>query len=209
MTRFLLGFFSFGWLRAFDFLPPLLLRLFLAPMLWVSGSQKLGLFSSADTDFLNPLTWVDMDAHAATAEAISAAPFPIPFPELAAWIVPGIEIAGAILLLLGFAVRWISIPLLILVGGSLVLSVLGQDVGALLENVLASHGYINPEIASVMQTLVYFIMFLTLFFMGAGRYFSIDWLLYNKLRRRIKRISDTKTTLKNDPFSVNATNPAG
>ena len=45
MTKFLLGFFSFGWLRGLDFLPPLLLRLFLAPLLYVSGSQKLGIFT--------------------------------------------------------------------------------------------------------------------------------------------------------------------
>ncbi|WP_181389547.1 DoxX family protein [Leucothrix pacifica] len=207
MTKFLLGFFSFGWLRGFDFLPPLLLRLFLAPMLWVSGVKKIGLFSGADTDFLNPLTWVDMNAYAATVEAVKAYPIPVPFPELVAWIIPGIEIVGAIFLLIGFAVRWISIPLLILVAGTLVFALFGQDVTSLAEGVLASHGYSNPATSGITQTLIYFIMFLTLFFMGAGRYFSIDWLMYNKLRRRIKRLSDAKATLKNDPFAVNATNP--
>lgn len=77
MTRFLLGFFSFGWLRGLDFLPPLLLRLFLAPLLWVSGSNKLGLFSAADSDWLNPLTWVDMaysDAHPELRKKSGGAP---------------------------------------------------------------------------------------------------------------------------------------
>ena len=207
MTKFLLGFFSFGWLRALDFLPPLLLRLFLAPMLWVSGVQKVGLFSAADTEFLNPLTWVDMNAYAATVEAVKAYPIPVPFPELMAWIIPGVEIVGAIFLLIGFAVRWISIPLLLLVAGTLLLAVFGQDAATLTEGVLATHGYNNPETSNIIQTLVYFIMFLTLFFMGAGRYFSIDWLMYHKLQRRIKRTSDAKATLRNDPFAVNATNP--
>lgn len=207
MTKFLLGFFSFGWLRALDFLPPLLLRLLLAPMLWVSGSKKIGLFASSDTDLMNPLTWVDMDVYATTVDAVKSLPIPVPFPELAAWIIPGVEIAGAILLLLGFAVRWISIPLLLLVGGSLVLAVFGQDITVLVEGILMSHGYNNPETNGITQMIIYFIMFLTLFFMGAGRYFSIDWLLYNKLRRRIMRTTEAKVTLKNDPFSVNATNP--
>ena len=207
MTKFLLGFFSFGWLRGLDFLPPLLLRLFLAPMLWVSGVKKIGLFSGPDVDFLNPLTWVDMNAYAATVETFKASPIPIPLPELMAWIVPGIEIIGAVFLLLGFAVRWISIPLLLLVAGTLVLAMFGQNLATVVEGVLVSHGYNNPVTSSITQSLTHFIMFLTLFFMGAGRYFSIDWMMHRKLQRRIKRVSDAKATLVNDPFSVNATNP--
>ncbi|WP_022952993.1 DoxX family protein [Leucothrix mucor] len=205
MTRFLLGFFSFGWLRGLDFLPPLLLRLFLAPLLWVSGSNKLGLFSAADSDWLNPLTWVDMNAYASTVEALKASALPIPFPELMAWVIPGIEIVGAILLLIGFAVRWISLPILVLVVGTLVMMLSGKDIAQVAESFVATHGYIDPETNSLSQILTYLIMFLTLFFMGAGRYFSIDWMLYHKLQLRLARIKASKATLVNDPFAVNAT----
>lgn len=205
MTRFLLGFFSFGWLRGLDFLPPLLLRLFLAPLLWVSGSNKLGLFSAADSDWLNPLTWVDMNAYASTVEALKASALPIPFPELMAWVIPGIEIVGAILLLIGFAVRWISLPILVLVVGTLVMMLSGKDIAQVAESFVATHGYVDPETNSLSQILIYLIMFLTLFFMGAGRYFSIDWMLYHKLQLRLARIKANKATLVNDPFAVNAT----
>jgi len=205
MTKFLLGFFSFGWLRALDFLPPLLLRLFLAPLLWVSGVQKVGLFKAPDADFLNPITWVDMNAYNATVSAFQESAITIPLPELMAWIVPSIEIAGALFLLIGFAVRWVSIPLLLLVGGSLFASLLGSDLTATLEGFVANHGFSNPGFASLTMMLTYLIMLLTLFFMGAGRYFSIDWLLFRKLQRRVKKAAGAKTIVANDPFAVNAT----
>ncbi|RVU84878.1 DoxX family protein [Leucothrix sargassi] len=205
MTKFLLGFFSFGWLRGLDFLPPLLLRLFLAPLLWVSGVQKIGLFKSPDADFLNPMTWVDMDAYAATVTALKESAFAVPFPELMAWIVPSVEIVGAVCLLIGFAVRWVSIPLLTLVSCSLLMVVFGAGVTSALEGFTANHGFSNPDFAEMTQLLTYFIMLLTLFFMGAGRFFSIDWLLYRKLQRRITRKDSQRAVVANDPFAVNAT----
>ncbi len=205
MTKFLLGFFSFGWLRGLDFLPPLLLRLFLAPLLWVSGVQKIGLFKAADVDFLNPITWVDMTAYNATVSAFQSSSIPVPLPELMAWIVPGVEIVGAVFLLVGFAVRWVSIPLLILVACSLVANLVGTELMATLEGFVANHGYSNPEFAALTQMLTYFIMFLTLFFMGAGRFFSIDWLLHRKLQRRIVRSKGQSAVVANDPFAVNTT----
>ena len=207
MTKFLLGFFSFGWLKKLDFLPPLLLRLFLAPMLWVSGATKLGLFSSESTDFLNPITWVDMSAYQATVESLKAAPIPVPLPELMAWIIPGLEVIGAVLLIIGFAVRWISIPLLILVVGTLMMAFVGKDVPELIQSFFSNHGYTDPNTNVLTQIFTFLIMFLTLFFMGAGRYFSIDWILHRKLQRRINRRGEHKETLRNDPFAVNATNP--
>jgi len=205
MTRFLLGFFSFGWLRGLDFLPPLLLRLLLAPMLWVSGSRKLGLFSSSDFTILNPLTWVDMSAYQSTVETFKASP--LPFPELMAWIIPGVEIAGAVLLILGLAVRWISIPLLLLVGWTLVTTYLNAGTTPSFEQLLLTHGYQNPDTHPFLNILIYFIMFLTLFFMGAGRYFSLDWWMYSKLRGRINRKQEAQFAINGDPFAVNKTNP--
>jgi len=37
----------------------------------------------------------------------------LPFPELLAWLATLTEVIGAVLLLIGFATRWISIPLMI------------------------------------------------------------------------------------------------
>ena len=207
MTKFLLGFFSFGWLRKLDFLPPLLLRLFLAPMLWVSGATKLGLFSNEGIDFLNPITWVDMSAYQATVGSFKAAPIPVPFPELMAWVIPGLEVIGAVLLIIGFAVRWVSMPLLLLVIGTLMMTVVGKDAPELMQSFFNNHGYADSTTNVVTQIFTYLIMFLTLFFMGAGRYFSIDWILHRKLQRRINRRGEQKATLRNDPFAVNATNP--
>lgn len=207
MTKFLLGFFSFGWLQKLDFLPPLLLRIFLGPMLWVSGAKKLGLFSAEGTDFLNPITWVDMSAYQATVESLKAAPIPIPLPELMAWIIPGLEIIGGALLIIGFAVRWISIPLLLLVVGTLMMAFVGKDVPELIQSFFINYGYSEKETSGITQIIIYLIMFLTLFFMGAGRYFSIDWILHRKLQGRVNRIGNRKATLSNDPFAVNATNP--
>lgn len=207
MTQFLLGFFSFGWLRKLDFLPPLLLRLFLAPMLWVSGSEKLGLFKAENVDFLNLMTWVDMSAYQATVESLKEAAIPVPLPELMAWVIPGLEAIGAFLLIIGFAVRWISIPLLLLVTGTIMMAFVGKDILELLSSFFSTHGYADHNTGGVTQIITYFIMFLTLFFMGAGRYFSIDWILHRKLERRVNRRSEHKATLQNDPFAVNATNP--
>jgi len=205
MTRFLLGFFSFGWLRGLDFLPPLLLRLLLAPILWVSGGEKIGLFSGTEIVLNNPQSWVDMNAYMSTVDALKSSQVSLPFPELLGWLIPGVEIIGAILLLLGLAVRWISIPLLLLAVATLVSVSVGSDTGSVVENFLTTHGYSDPATQPLAQALTYFIMFLTLFFMGAGRYFSLDWLLYRKLQRRVQRLREANVVLKNDPFAVNAT----
>jgi uncharacterized membrane protein YphA (DoxX/SURF4 family) len=79
-----------------DFLGPLALRLYLAPIMWMAGTQKLNSFSDTVTWFGDP-DWG----------------LGLPFPALMAALVTGTEVIGAVFLLLGFAVRWISIPLFI------------------------------------------------------------------------------------------------
>jgi len=131
MTKFLLGFFSFGWLRGLDFLPPLLFRLFLAPLLWVSGSNKLGLFASDNTVWYNPLTWFNTDnpVHQATTASLAKLPF---IGESLAGVLSSsigwLEVIGAFLLLIGLAVRWISLPLLALLGLTALMALNGQDI---------------------------------------------------------------------------------
>lgn len=203
MVKFLLGFFSFGWLRGLDFLPPLLLRLFLAPLLWVSGSTKLGLFAGNDIVWYNPMTWFDATAYQAGVEVLSATPMPLP--DVMNGVVGGVEVAAAFLLLIGFAVRWISLPLLALMGFAVVLALGGSDIVAAGKNMLMTHGYTDATVDQLTVSVMYFIMVLSLFFMGAGRFFSVDWFLHRKLQQSINaKEVNVSDTYDNDPFDVDA-----
>ena len=100
--------------RYIDFLGPLALRLYLAPILWSAGCSKLGIDPLFGPDIA---TWIDNLKNANVDN--TAAWFGntewglgLPFPEVLAWLAAGTEAIGAILLVIGFAVRWISIPLM-------------------------------------------------------------------------------------------------
>ena len=82
--------------RAADFVGPLALRLYLAPVFWMAGFKKFADFDSTVQWFGNPEWGLGL-----------------PFPALLAFSAASIEIAGAALLVPGLAVRWISIPLMI------------------------------------------------------------------------------------------------
>lgn len=211
MTKFLLGFFSFGWLRGFDFLPPLLLRLFLAPLFWVSGSQKLGLFTTTDYTWFNPLTWVNPETIQATADSMSNLPLIGSFSGILPYAIGGLEVAGALLLFIGFAVRWISLPLLALIALSAFIALNGEDIFSTLKSLLTTHGYTDMSNTPFEKMVVYFLMLLTLFFMGAGRFFSVDWFLYRRLQNRIKarqvanKMSQQAAPRREDPFELDNT----
>jgi len=212
MTKFLLGFFSFGWLRGLDFLPPLLLRLFLAPLLYVSGSQKLGMFTGEYTKW-NPLSWFNTDnpIHQATSAGLAKLPFV--GDALAGVLTTSIgwlEIIGALLLLIGFAVRWISLPLLALVALTAYVSLGDQNIISALKDMLMTHGYMDMSDSAFSKAVVYFLMLLTLFFMGAGRFFSVDWFLHRRLHKKVLA-TDTVKNVKpvshdnEDPFDLDNT----
>ena len=214
MTKFLLGFFSFGWLRGLDFLPPLLLRLFLAPLLWVSGSNKLGFFTSPDFVWFNPFTWMKLDNPVFEATTAGLAKIPL-IPEaltsLLAVSIGWLEVVGAFLLLIGFAVRWISLPLLALIILTALIALNGESLIASVKDLLMNHGYTDMSDSSFNKALIYFIMLLTLFFMGAGRFFSVDWFLHRRLNKRIIASDAEKAALaarkqaKADPFDLDNT----
>lgn len=82
--------------RALDFLAPLALRLYLVPIFWMAGTKKLADIDSIAEWFGNP-DWG----------------LGLPFPELMAWLATLTEVGGAILLLIGLGVRWISMPLIV------------------------------------------------------------------------------------------------
>jgi uncharacterized membrane protein YphA (DoxX/SURF4 family) len=78
-----------------DFLAPLALRLYLVPVFWMAGSGKLNNMESTIAWFGNP-DWG----------------LGLPLPALLAWLATLTEAVGAILLLVGIGVRWISLPLM-------------------------------------------------------------------------------------------------
>ena len=78
-----------------DFLAPLALRLYLVPVFWMAGSNKLQSMESTIAWFGNP-DWG----------------LGLPLPALLAWLATLTEAIGAVLLLIGLGVRWISLPLM-------------------------------------------------------------------------------------------------
>lgn len=210
MAKFLLGFFSFGWLRGLDFLPPLLLRLFLAPLFWISGSQKLGLFT-ADFIWFNPLTWANPETVKATADTMSNLPFIGSFSNILPYAIGGLEVVGALLLFIGLAVRWVSLPLLVLIALTAFLSLGGESIIVTLKSLLMTHGYADMSNTMFGKSVVYFLMLLTLFFMGAGRFFSVDWFMYRRLLNKIKArhagniAQQTPASRIEDPFELDNT----
>ncbi len=82
--------------RAVDFLAPLALRLYLVPIFWMAGTKKFAAFEDTVSWFGNPEWGLGL-----------------PFPTLMVILAAGSELLGAILLLIGFAVRWMSIPLMV------------------------------------------------------------------------------------------------
>lgn len=173
--------------KRLDFLAPLALRLYLVPVFWMSSNNKWDPF---DTDSsLN-----------ATIEWFGNADWGLglPFPEVMGYLAWGAEYFGAILLLLGLGVRWISVPLMITMIVAAVTVHLENGWLAIAEpsaqldmarSILQEHG--NYEWLTQNGSFVilnngiefattYFIMLLTLFFVGAGNYVSADYWITKK-----------------------------
>ena len=180
--------------RQIDFIAPLLLRLYLAPIFWMAGTSKYNSFEDTAAWFGN-----------------SEWGLGLPFPDLLAFLATSTEIAGAIMLLFGFGVRWISIPLMftMIIAITSVHWVNGwqavadakfclfncADANAAIEKlniakeILDANG--NYEWLTEQGSFVilnngiefaatYFIMLLTLFFIGSGTYVSVDYWLSQK-----------------------------
>lgn len=188
--------------RAVDFLAPLLLRAYLVPVFWIAANNKWNPLDP-DSSLQSTINWF----------ANKDWGLGLPFPELMAYLAWGAEYLGAILLLLGLAVRWISIPLMVtmLVAALSVhwkngwqaihdpMSAFAADNAAeaierldRAKNILQEHGNYSwlTEHGSLVSlnngiefAATYFVMLLTLFFIGGGRYLSIDYWLARKVRK--------------------------
>jgi len=181
--------------RIFEGLAPLLLRLYLAPVLMQAGYNKLSHFEDTATWFGNP-DWG----------------LGLPMPEVMTGLAAGTEFFGGMLLIVGLATRWISFPLMVTMivaaltvhfdNGWLAISDssswlsndrvmeagerLSRARSILQEN--SNYDWITGRGSVVILNngiefaATYFIMLLSLFFTGGGRYFSIDYWLARKFR---------------------------
>jgi len=81
--------------RTLEFIGPLAMRIYLAPIFWMAGTSKFSAFEDTAAWFGNP-DWG----------------LGLPFPELLTFLAAFTEVAGSIMLLFGFGVRWVSLPLM-------------------------------------------------------------------------------------------------
>lgn len=203
--KYVIGFFSLHWLRVFDFLAPLAIRLLLAPIFWVDGVKRLGLFTAADFVWYNPMTWWNHEAFVAGASAMNDTLLSF-MGVTGSGLIGGLEIAGAILLILGFAVRWIVLGLffVVVVLGIAAIGGMGS-LGAAAKQFFLEHGYTTISSTPFELYITYFVLLLALFFMGAGRWFSLDWYIYRSFARKVENAD----AARHDPFEVDATDEPG
>ncbi len=179
-------------IKLVDFIAPLLLRLYLVPIFWMAGTKKL-----ADMD--NIIAWFGNSEWG----------LGLPFPTVLAYLATFTEVFGAIFLLFGFAVRWISIPLMFtmivaalsvhLENGWLAIAegsgmfASDRTIGAIerldaAKSVLqeyANYDWITENGSLVILNngvefaATYFIMLLALVYLGAGK-LSVDYFLRKK-----------------------------
>ncbi|MBP6701579.1 MAG: DoxX family protein [Halioglobus sp.] len=170
-------------LQHLDGLAPLAIRLFLVPVFWMAGTQKIAGMEQTIEWFGNP-DWG----------------LGLPFPALLAHLAAYTEVVGALLLLLGLATRWISIPLIITMlvaifavhweqgwaaiadsGASEIAVRLGTAKELLMEH--GNYAWLSEKGSLVILNngiefaVTYLIMLLSLLFTGGGRYVSLDYYL--------------------------------
>lgn len=196
--------------QAGDFIAPLLLRLYLAPIFVSAGLNKLNSFDSTVEWFGN-----------------SEWGLGLPAPLLMAFLATAAELVGGIALLFGVATRLVAVPLMFTMiiamtsahwsngwyaiapsnpdtSMSAVLAPLGfpgaeaslsnsVEVGERLDRaraILQEHGHYgwltetgNFAVLNngIEFAATYFIMLLALFFIGAGRYISVDYWLKKRI----------------------------
>ena len=173
----------FSRLKYLDGLAPLALRLFLVPVFWMAGTQKIAGMENTIEWFGNP-DWG----------------LGLPFPALLAHLAAYTEAIGALLLLLGLATRWISIPLIITMlvaifavhwgnGWAAIADSSAQEVAIRLDaarGILREHGgyaWLTEQGGFVILNngiefgVTYLLMLVSLLFTGGGRFTSVDYYL--------------------------------
>lgn len=181
--------------RSIDFLGPLALRLYLAPIFILAGSNKL--------------------MHAEDLVPYFAS-LGIPAPEILVYVAALAELIGGICLVAGLAVRWMAIPLMFtmivaastahwengwhalpetqltmpwewrqdLIDDAVVRKERAVEILREHSNYdwITSAGSFTVLKNGIEFAATYFIMLLALFFMGAGRWLSADYWIERKFR---------------------------
>ena len=180
--------------RRADFLAPLALRLYLAPIFFTAGINKLMSFPDTVEWFGDMMSGLGL-----------------PFPTLMAGLATGTELVGAAALLFGLGLRWMALPMMFTMlvaivtvhwpNGWLAISegmgpfATERTMGAIerlheAKDILMQNGDYDhlteygPLVIlnnGIEFAATYLIMLLSLFFTGAGRYVSADYWI----RRRI------------------------
>ncbi|MGK0499185.1 MAG: putative membrane protein YphA (DoxX/SURF4 family) [Oceanicoccus sp.] len=179
---------------------PLLLRLYLIPVFWMAGTHKIDLTTLMP--FESTVDWF-------------SGSLGLPLPTLMAFMAGWTEIIGAVFLAGGFAIRWITVPLMVTM---LVAALTAHwdygwqaiaDAGAPFANERVMESTVKLEVArdllkqhgnydwltgsgsvvilnnGIEFAATYFIMLFSLFFTGGGRYTSIDYWLRRRFMSAI------------------------
>lgn len=184
-----------------DFIGPLLLRIYIVPVFWVASNNKWNPFDS-DSSLDSVIQWFGN-----TEWGLG-----LPFPTLMAYMAWGSEYFGAILLALGLATRWISIPLMFTMivaavtvhwknGWQAVHDLsspyASANAGEAIERLnrakdilkehgnydwLTEHGNLIASNNGIEWAATYFIILLALFVTGGGKFISVDYWLAKKYR---------------------------
>ncbi|MGB5473480.1 MAG: DoxX family protein [Gammaproteobacteria bacterium] len=182
--------------RGLDFLAPVALRIYLAPIFILAGSNKL-----AHAEHLGPYF----------------ASLGIPAPEIMVYVAALTELLGGMALLAGLAVRWFALPMMFTMVVAATTAHWDNGWHALPETelqvpwewrsdlidegtirkerareILREHGNYEWLTSAGSITILkngiefaatYFIMLLALFFTGAGRWFSLDYWIARRWRQ--------------------------
>lgn len=192
----------FGIARYFDGAAPLLIRVILIPVLWMAGTHKIDFETLMP--YQNTVDWFGNPDWG----------LGLPLPTLMAFLAGWTELLGAVLLALGLGVRWIAVPLMItMLVAALTAhwdngwqSIADSSAPFANQRVLESAERLDRARQILQQhgnydwltgrgsivilnngiefAAIYFVMLLSLFFSGGGRFVSLDDWLRRWLQRR-------------------------
>jgi uncharacterized membrane protein YphA (DoxX/SURF4 family) len=128
-----------------SFVPLTLIRVYLFFVFWYAGTGKIDNFDKF-SGYLGTLG--------------------VPLPDILSWMIILIEAGGAALLLVGLFVRWMSVPLLIVM----------FFAGYLVHY---QNGWAH-EANGIEFAAIYSLMILTLLCFGGGKYLSLDYWVSSK-----------------------------
>ena len=131
--------------EALSFVPLILIRMYLFFVFWYAGTGKIDNFDKF-SGYLGTLG--------------------VPLPDVLSWMVILTEAGGAALLLVGLFVRWISVPLLVVM----------FFAGYLVHY---QNGWAH-EANGIEFAAIYSLMILTLLCFGGGKFLSLDYWVSSK-----------------------------